>query len=64
VEDVGADAIVRPASEASVLGPGEISETEFMEPMGISAYALAKALDFPATTTTVVAAISATGEFR
>ena len=26
---------------------GEILKTEFMEPMGISAYALAKALDFP-----------------
>jgi len=27
--------------------PGEILKTEFMEPMGISVYALAKALDFP-----------------
>jgi antitoxin HigA-1 len=27
--------------------PGEILETEFMEPMGMSAYALAKALNFP-----------------
>ena len=27
--------------------PGEILKTEFMEPMGISAYALAKALNFP-----------------
>ena len=27
--------------------PGEILKTEFMDPMGISAYALAKALDFP-----------------
>jgi addiction module HigA family antidote len=27
--------------------PGEILKTEFMEPMGMSAYALAKALDFP-----------------
>lgn len=27
--------------------PGEILKTEFMEPMGISAYALAKALHFP-----------------
>ncbi|MFY9672960.1 MAG: HigA family addiction module antitoxin [Terriglobales bacterium] len=26
---------------------GEILKTEFMEPMGLSAYALAKALDFP-----------------
>lgn len=27
--------------------PGEILGTEFMEPMGLSAYALAKAVDFP-----------------
>jgi addiction module HigA family antidote len=27
--------------------PGEILKTEFMEPMGITAYALAKALEFP-----------------
>jgi antitoxin HigA-1 len=27
--------------------PGEILKTEFMEPMGMSAYALAKALNFP-----------------
>ncbi len=27
--------------------PGEILKTEFMEPMGVSAYALAKALTFP-----------------
>jgi antitoxin HigA-1 len=27
--------------------PGEILKSEFMEPMGVSAYALAKALDFP-----------------
>ena len=27
--------------------PGEILKTEFMEPMGLSAYALTKALDFP-----------------
>ena len=27
--------------------PGEILKTEFMEPMGQSAYALAKALNFP-----------------
>jgi addiction module HigA family antidote len=27
--------------------PGEILKTEFMEPMGLSAYALAKALHFP-----------------
>ena len=27
--------------------PGDILKAEFMEPMGVSAYALAKALDFP-----------------
>ena len=27
--------------------PGEILKTEFMEPMGLSSYALAKALHFP-----------------
>jgi addiction module HigA family antidote len=27
--------------------PGEILKTEFMEPMGVSAYALARALNFP-----------------
>jgi len=27
--------------------PGEILKTEFMEPLALSAYALAKALDFP-----------------
>jgi antitoxin HigA-1 len=27
--------------------PGEILRTEFMEPMGVSGYALAKALNFP-----------------
>ena len=27
--------------------PGEILNTEFMEPMGVSAYELAKALNFP-----------------
>jgi len=27
--------------------PGEILKTEFMEPMGVSTYALAKALNFP-----------------
>ncbi|MGB8011068.1 MAG: HigA family addiction module antitoxin [Terriglobales bacterium] len=27
--------------------PGDILKTEFMDPMGVSAYALAKALNFP-----------------
>jgi len=29
------------------IDPGEILKTEFMDPMGVSAYALAKALNFP-----------------
>jgi len=32
---------------AFAVHPGEILKTEFMEPMGVSAYALAKALNFP-----------------
>lgn len=34
-------------SKVFVVHPGEILRTEFMEPLGVSAYALAKALDFP-----------------
>ena len=33
--------------KAFAVHPGEILKTEFMEPMGVSAYALAKALNFP-----------------
>ena len=32
--------------KVSAVHPGEILKTEFMEPMGLSAYALAKALAF------------------
>ena len=35
------------ASKVFAVHPGEILKTEFMEPLGVSAYALAKALDFP-----------------
>ncbi|HTS35839.1 MAG TPA: HigA family addiction module antitoxin [Candidatus Solibacter sp.] len=35
------------ASQTFAVHPGEILKTEFMEPMGLSAYALAKALAFP-----------------
>jgi len=34
-------------SKPFAVHPGEILKTEFMEPMGVSAYALAKALGFP-----------------
>src|SRR5271170_157402 len=35
------------AGRIFAIHPGEILKTEFMEPMGVSAYALAKALNFP-----------------
>jgi len=35
------------AKKVFAVHPGEILKAEFMEPMGISVYALAKALDFP-----------------
>jgi antitoxin HigA-1 len=34
-------------SKGFAVHPGEILKTEFMEPLGLSAYVLAKALDFP-----------------
>lgn len=34
-------------SKIFAVHPGEILKTEFMEPLGLSAYALAKALAFP-----------------
>jgi addiction module HigA family antidote len=34
-------------SKVFAVHPGEILKTEFMEPMGLSSYALAKALAFP-----------------
>jgi hypothetical protein len=35
------------SKKAFAVHPGEILKTEFMEPMGVSAYALDKALNFP-----------------
>ena len=35
------------AQKVFAVHPGEILKTEFMEPMGVSAYELAKALNFP-----------------
>ena len=35
------------ARKVFAIHPGEILKTEFMEPMGVSAYELAKALNFP-----------------
>ncbi|MBZ5574175.1 MAG: HigA family addiction module antidote protein [Acidobacteriia bacterium] len=35
------------AKKPFAIHPGEILKTEFMEPMGLSAYELAKALNFP-----------------
>src|SRR5258708_6237186 len=34
-------------SKVFAVHPGEILKTEFMEPIGVSSYALAKALNFP-----------------
>src|SRR5882762_3014706 len=34
-------------TKAFAVHPGEILKTEFMEPMGVTAYELAKALSFP-----------------
>lgn len=39
--------MANPKSKIFAVHPGEILKTEFMEPMGVSGYALAKALDFP-----------------
>jgi antitoxin HigA-1 len=39
--------VICAAKRKFAVHPGEILKTEFMEPMGISAYALAKALHFP-----------------
>lgn len=39
--------MTKPKSKVFAVHPGEILKTEFMEPLGISAYALVKALDFP-----------------
>jgi antitoxin HigA-1 len=38
---------MRKSRRVFALHPGEILKTEFMEPMVVSAYALAKALNFP-----------------
>lgn len=35
------------ATKVFAVHPGEILKSEFMNPMGLSAYALAKALEFP-----------------
>ncbi len=40
-------AIMAKSKKVFAVHAGEILKTEFMEPMGLSAYALAKALDFP-----------------
>ena len=36
-----------PKRKVFAIHPGKILKTEFMEPMGVSGYELAKALDFP-----------------
>lgn len=44
---LGAGLTVANRRKAFAVHPGEILKTEFMEPIGVSAYALAKALNFP-----------------
>jgi len=39
--------MAKAASRVFAVHPGEILKTEFMEPMGVTGYALAKALGFP-----------------
>ena len=39
--------MAKPKKKTFAVHPGEILKSEFMEPMGVSAYALAKALHFP-----------------
>jgi addiction module HigA family antidote len=39
--------MAKPRQKIFAVHPGEILKTEFMEPMGVSAYALGKALHFP-----------------
>jgi antitoxin HigA-1 len=39
--------MAKPRQKIFAVHPGEILKAEFMEPMGVSAYALAKALHFP-----------------
>jgi|SRR5208283_665185 len=43
----GAGEVANTSKKVFAVHPGEILKTEFMEPMGVSAYALAKALHFP-----------------
>ena len=39
--------MAKPKQKIFALHPGEVLKTEFMEPIGVTAYALAKALHFP-----------------
>src|SRR5205085_9677106 len=44
---LGALATMTKMTKVFAVHPGEILKTEFMEPMGVTAYELAKALNFP-----------------
>jgi addiction module HigA family antidote len=39
--------MMKKSKKVFAVHPGEILKTEFMQPMGISSYALAKAINFP-----------------
>ena len=47
ITDKGVTTMARKKNKVFAVHPGEILKTEFMEPMGLSTYALAKALLFP-----------------
>jgi hypothetical protein len=44
---MGGILMAKSKNKAFAVHPGEILKTEFMEPMGVSGYTLAKALAFP-----------------
>jgi antitoxin HigA-1 len=47
ITDKGVAKMARKKNKVFAVHPGEILKTEFMEPMGLSSYALARALLFP-----------------
>jgi len=47
ITDKGVTKMARKKNKVFAVHPGEILKTEFMEPTGLSSYALAKALLFP-----------------
>jgi addiction module HigA family antidote len=61
IEDVAVDGSIftdvqRPSGRLAPLQPGEVLREEFLEPLGMSAYALAKALHVPVNRITAILA--------